>query len=154
MQLQIPIFPEATRMINDSLGVFSKDEFVYYLHNGSPIYCHSKNDVNTYRYTVANIVNNKLCNIAELSKALGVNRKNIERYVKSLREKGIEYFFDREDNRGQCYKLTPDKQQQAQQLLDQGYSQQGTGKALGVSESAIRYHIRMGTLKKRAVQLH
>ena len=66
----------------------------------------------------------------------------------------FEYFFDREDNRGQCHKLTSEKQLQAQQLLDQGYSQQGTGKILGVSESAIRYHIRTGKLKKSPIQSH
>ncbi|MBP9512518.1 MAG: hypothetical protein KBF06_08545 [Bacteroidales bacterium] len=39
MQLPLPFFPTDTRMINSNVGVFSKDEFVYFLFNGSPIYC-------------------------------------------------------------------------------------------------------------------
>jgi len=40
---------------------------------------------------------------------------------------------------------------EAQRLLDQGYSQYGTAKAINVSESAIRYHINAGNLKKKVV---
>ena len=35
-------FPEHTKYINATLGLFSRDDYVYYLHNGSPIYCHEK----------------------------------------------------------------------------------------------------------------
>jgi hypothetical protein len=58
------------------------------------------------------------------------------------------HFFNRKETRGQCHKFTPEKMKDAQELLNSGYSQQGTAKAIGVSESAIRYHIRDGGLKK------
>jgi len=38
MQKQLPIFPSGTKMINASLGVYIKEDLVYYLHNGSPIF--------------------------------------------------------------------------------------------------------------------
>ncbi|NEW85346.1 MAG: hypothetical protein GZ094_23695 [Mariniphaga sp.] len=148
MQLQLPIFPGQTKLINSSIGFFSKDDFIFYLHNGSPIFCHAKGDRNSYRYILANLVVNNMCGCSELSKALGINAKNVQRYVKDLREHGMGYFFNREDNRGQCHKFTIDKQAQAQKLLDTGYSQQRTAKELGISESAIRYHLREGNLKK------
>jgi biotin operon repressor len=152
MQLQAPIFPETTKMINGSFGLFSKEDFVYYLHNGSPIYCHSKEDRDSYRFILATIISNDLCSISELSHGLGINRKNIDRYVKALREKGMKYFFDREDNRGQCHKFTPAKQIEAQQFLDQGYSMQKTAKTIGLSEGAIRHHIKSGNLIKKKQQ--
>ena len=58
------------------------------------------------------------------------------------------YRFNRKETRGQCHKFTAEKIKEAQRLLDLGHSQQGTAKAIGVSESAIRYHINAGTLKK------
>jgi len=58
------------------------------------------------------------------------------------------YFFNRKETRGQCHKFTPEKIEEAQRLLDLGRSQYGTAKAIDVSESAIRYHIKAGTLKK------
>jgi len=63
MQLQLPFFPEHTRYINSTLGLFEKEGYVYYLHNGSPIYCHLKEDRNSYRFIVGNLICNKLCTI-------------------------------------------------------------------------------------------
>ena len=83
MQMQLPFFPTNTKLINDTLGFREQDGTVYYLHNGNPIFCHSKDDLNGYRFQLANVVVNKLCTIGELSSALGIGRKNIERYVKA-----------------------------------------------------------------------
>ena len=149
MQLQNPIFPETTKMINGSLGFYSKEDFVFYLHNGLPIFCHSKTDRDSYRYILANMIIGLLCTISELSYSLGINRKNIYRYVKALNEHGAKHFFAREDNRGQCHKFTSDKKAEAQRLLDIGTSQQKTAKIIGVSESSIRQHIKLGNLKKK-----
>ena len=59
------------------------------------------------------------------------------------------HFFNRKETRGQCHKFTPEKIRDAQEFLDDEYSQQGTAKTIGVSESAIRYHIKSGRLKKK-----
>ena len=45
--------------------------------------------------------------------------------------------------------MTPDKFKEAQEYLDSNYSQLKTANNIGVSESAIRYHIKKGTLKKK-----
>lgn len=148
MQLFLPIFPKEIKMVNYKVGYKLMDDFVHYFVNGLPVYCHEKEDKNGYRYVMATLVNHKFCSIKELSEALGVPRKNIERYAKALREKGMAHFFNRKETRGQCHKMTPEKMEESQQLLDLGYSQQGTAKAIGVSESAIRYHIKAKRLKK------
>ena len=54
--MQLPIFPSTTKMLSPTWGVFEKDNFVYYLHNGSPVHVHDKNDLNTYRYITANLI--------------------------------------------------------------------------------------------------
>lgn len=136
-------------MVNYQVGFKQMDNFIHYFVNGMPVYCHEKDDKNGYRFVLATLVNNKFCSIKELSEALGVPRKNVERYAKSLREKGMAHFFNRKETRGQCHKFTPEKTEKAQKLLDLGYSQQGTAKAIGVSESAIRYHIKANNLKKK-----
>ncbi len=40
MQKQMPFFPEETKLINATVGVYQKEGFVYYLHNGCPVHCH------------------------------------------------------------------------------------------------------------------
>lgn len=147
--MQLPIFPSETRLINSSVGVFEKDNFVYYLHNGSPIFCHNKDDLNNYRFIVGNLVNTGLCRPVEIARLLGVSNRNIQRYAKTLREKGSDWFFNRPDNRGRCHKLTDELLDQAQKLIDEFYSVNDVGKILGITEGALRYHIRKGTLKKK-----
>lgn len=149
MQMQLPIFPETTKLINSSVGFFKKDDFIYYLHNGSPIFCHHVDSTNNYRYILGNLVESKLCHPSEISRALGISQRNVDRYAQKLREQGMESFFNQADHRGECYKMTVPLLVQAQQLLDAGSSQLKTSKTLGVSESCIRYHLKTGNLKKK-----
>ena len=148
MQTQLPFFPSDTKLINDSVGFREQDDTVYYLHNGDPIYCHSKSDHNSYRFILANLVANSLCTISELSSALGTGRKNIERYVKAYREQGSVYFFERKETRGQCYKMTAEKLVSIQSELDRGLSIYRIALNHDISEAAISYHIKHGKLKK------
>jgi biotin operon repressor len=147
MQLQLPFFPEHTKLINSTLGLFEKDGFVYYLHNGSPIYCHGKDDRNSYRFIVGNLICNKLCTISEFHESLGEARKNIERYAQTFREKGAEHFFSRKETRGQCHKMTDELKSLIQSKLDDGISQYRISKDCGISEAAIRYHVKNGNLR-------
>jgi len=156
MQLQLPFFPEHTKYINGTLGLFSKDDFVYrvlrtqykyYLHNGSPIYCHAKDDRNGYRFIVGNLIHNKLCTISEFHETIGEARKNIERYAQTFREKGAAYFFSRKETRGQCYKMTDELMSVIQEKLDAGISQYRISKDCGISEASIRYHLKNGNLR-------
>ena len=149
MQLQLPIFPENTKLINASVGFFLRDGFVYYLHNGSPIFCHKKGDKSNFRYILANLVETRLCEAGEISKSLGISHRNVNRYHKKYREKGARSFFNKTDRRGYCYQFTDEKKQKAQELIDSGLSNVRVAKQLGLSECSIRYHIKQGNLKKK-----
>lgn len=147
--MQLPIFPSNTKLLSGTWGVFLKDEFVYYLHNGSPVHVHEKNDINTYRYVTATLIVNHSCSATALSKVFGVGVYNFYRYAKRLREGGPDAFFKPNDSRGKCHQMTPDKISEAQHYLDIGYSQMKTAKTIGVHEASIRYHLKKGTLKKK-----
>jgi hypothetical protein len=148
-EMQMPFFPSSTKLVNANLGFYESDDFVYYLHNGSPIYCHHKESVSSYRYICGNLVFIRLCTAAELARPLGVNKRNIERYARKIKDNGTDYYFHKEDKRGQCHKMTTDVLEKVQQLLNSGKSQLKTAKELGISESSISYHLRKGTLKKK-----
>lgn len=150
MQTQLPFFPESTKLINAKLGFRRQDDFVYFLHNGNPIYCLSEVDKNSYRFILGNLIVNGLCSITELSEALGENHKNIERYAKTLREKGAGHFYARKETRGQCYKLTGELLTRIQNKLNEGLTMYRIAKECDISEASIRYHIKKGTLKKNS----
>ena len=147
MQIQLPFFPENTKYINSSVGFRKQAGYVYYLHNGNPIYCHAEDDRNGYRFSLGNLIVNNLCSITELSSALGENRKNIERYAQALRKKGASWFFSRKETRGQCYKVTEEKLSSIQEKLEKGYSKYRIAKEEEISESAITYHVNKGNLR-------
>lgn len=149
MQTQLPFFPSSTKLINATLGYREEDGFIYYLHNGNPVFCHRKDDQNSYRFIMGNLVVNNLCSISELCEALGVNRKNIERYVKSFREKGAAHFFARKETRGCCYKVTDELLPDLQECLDNGWSYYRIANEYDISEAAVRYHVNKGNLKKK-----
>jgi transposase len=149
MQMQLPIFPASTKLVNSNVGFFEKDDFVYYLHNGSPIFCHDKNDLNSYRYILANMVVSRLCSPMELAKALGVSNRNIQRYARTLREKGTDWFFHKQEKGGDAHKLTDALLVEVQHKLDRYEPVARVAKGLGVTEGALRYHIRQGNIKKK-----
>jgi hypothetical protein len=149
--MQLPFFPASTRMLSSTWGVFEKDHFVYYLHNGSPVHVHKKNDLNTYRFVTASLIVNHSCSATELSNVFGVGVRNFERYAKRLRDFGPGSFFNPIDGRGKCHKMTPDIITEAQKLLDNGCSNMQTAKTIGVNEASVRYHLKKGSLKKKAI---
>lgn len=149
MQMQLPLFPSNTKLINSTLGVVLKDDdMVYYLHNGSPIFCHEEADLKSYRYILGNLVEMNLCNCGQLSKALGIPIRTVQRYAKTFREKGSDWYFHREEKRGSCHKINEQAMDEAQQMLDEFISVAQIARKLGVTEGAIRYHQRTGKLKK------
>ncbi len=83
-----------------------------------------------------------------MGKAVGVSSRNMQRYAKTLREKGSDWFFSREEKRGDAHKLTKETLDNTQRLIDEFYSVVDVTRFLGVTEGALRYHIKKGKKKK------
>ena len=152
MQMQLPIFPSSTKLLSATWGVFEKDNIVFYLHNGSPVYSHDKNDLKTFRFITATLIENKSCTATDLHRIFLVGIRNFQRYAKQLRDGGVDVFFKPKDDRGKCHKMTPEVIRKAQEYLDLGYSQKRTAKEINVNEASIRYHLKKGTLKKKELK--
>lgn len=149
MQMQLPLFPPKTKLLSATWGVFEENDYVYYLHNGSPVHIHHKDDIKTYRYVTATLIVNHSCKASRLSEVFGVGAFNFNRYARLLREEGAEAFFGQDQRRGRRHELTDEKLSKAQKLLDVGTSQAKTARMIGVSEGSIRYHLKKGNLKKK-----
>ena len=150
MDLENMFTPETSKQINAFLSQYEKDSHIYYLHKGNPIYCHGKEDHNSYRFIVGNLICNNLCTITEFHESTGEARKNIERYAKTFRTQGAAHFFSRKETRGQCYKMTDELKSEVQKRLDEGWSCYRISKEYEISEAAIRYHKKNGNLKKKS----
>ena len=148
MQLLLPIYPKSTKMISNQVGAFEHDGIVQYLINGLPVYSHSVEDTNAFRFITSNFIHQGLCRKVDIERCFGVSEDSVSRACKKYKEKGEAGFFGSDARKGKAYKLTGELRQRIQMKLDQGQSNLSIAKEEGVAESAIRYGIKQGYLKK------
>lgn len=136
-------------MISDYVGVYEKDSLVQYIVNGLPVYAHASEDMNSFRFITSNLIHQGLCRKVDIQNCFGVSEDSIYRYYNKFKEQGADAFFG-VDNRlgGKAHKILGEKRMRMQHKLDKGQSVNSIAKEEGVRESAIRYQIKIGNLKK------
>jgi transposase len=149
MQLNLPIFPKDAKMVNDNLGVYEKDDLVQYIVNGAPVYSHAKDDLHAFRYITSNFIHQGICRKVDIQNFFGVSDDSVYRYHKKFLEQGAEGFFGDDARHGTAHKITGPRRVRIQQKLDTGQSVNSIAKEEGVRESAIRYAVKKGYLKKK-----
>jgi transposase len=148
MQLRLPIYPKETRLLNENIGVYENDGLIQYLVNGMPVYCHSKEDLNSFRFITSNFIEQGICQKVEVERFFGVSSDSVWRYHKKFVEKGADGFFGVDARSGKAHKLIGERKQRIQAKLDKGQSVNSIAKEEGIQESAIRYAVKQGYLKK------
>lgn len=148
MQLRLPLFPAGITLISDCLGVYTKDGLVQYIVNGLPVYGHPADDLQSFRFITSNFIHQGLCRKTEVERCFGVSEDSVYRAYKKFMAKGEAGFFGVDGRKGTAYKLTGELRLRIQGRLDKGQSNNSIAKQEGVAESAIRYGLKQGYLKK------
>ena len=137
MQTILPLIPAGATKINDILTVVRDGEECSYHLGIWPIYKHKANDDKHFRLISAQLIESGTCRQCDIVKALAVSRKKLNRAVKQLKERGIASFFSKRSGRRGGTVLTPDKLQQAQELLDHGYSRCEVSSELNIKKALL-----------------
>jgi len=148
MQITLPIFPLETTLISPCAGVYEKDGIVQYIVNGLPSFSHGKDDHNSFRFYTSNLVHQHLCRKSEIERCFQVSESSVTRYYKMFVASGGRAFFAADTRSGRPNKLVGDKLHCVQLKLDKGQSNSSIAREEGISESAIRYALKQGYLKK------
>lgn len=135
-------------MISDQIGVYEKDGLVQYLVNGLPVYSHAKEDLNAFRFITSNFICQGLCRKVDVQRCFAVSEDTVGRAMKKYKEEGEAGFFGDDARRGRAHKIIGERRIRIQSKLDKGQSVNSVAKQEGVRESAIRYQIKTGNLKK------
>ena len=151
MQLHLPLFPKTTRLINDHVGVYHHDGMVQYIVNGMPIYSHAHEDINAFRFITSNFIEQGLCRKVEIERFFNVSEDSVYRYHKKYKEQGEQGFFGDDARKGKAHKITGERRIRIQSKLDKGQSVNSIAREEGVRESAIRYGVNQGYLKKKKI---
>lgn len=149
MQLLMPIFSPKVTLITESLGAFSHDGIVNYIHGGLPIYSHAETDLKSFRFITSKFILQGLCSRRDISNCFGVTYESVKRHVQKLEKVGDVAFFKNDDRQGSCYKLLPNVINRMQKHLDEGKSNSEIARLEKVTEGAVRYTIKRGKLKKK-----
>lgn len=148
MQLCLPIFPAKTKMISSCLGVYENDDIVQYIANGLPIYSHTSEDIQSFRFITSNFINQGLCQATEVARCFGISVDTVTRYLSKLRTEGEAAFFSGEKRKGYCHKIRGKVLTSIQKKLDEQQSVNSIATGEDLSEGSIRYAIKQGYLKK------
>lgn len=150
MQLILPIFPREAKLINEQVGVYEHDGMVQYIVNGLPVYGHSKDDLNAFRFITSNFIHQGLCRKVDIERCFGISEDTVSRAYKKFITHGEAGFFGDDARRGHAHKIVGERKDRIQSKLDKGQSVNSIAKEEGVRESAIRYSIVQGYLKKKS----
>ncbi len=152
MQLQLPMFPREATLISSCLGVYEDEGIVQYIVNGLPVYAHPAGDHNAFRYITSNFIEQKLCRKTEIERCFNVTPDSVARWHKKFVEEGVTAFFGDDARHGKAHKIIGEKRLRIQSKLDKGQSVNSIAKEEDLRESAIRYAIKAGHLKKSLEQ--
>lgn len=150
MQLILPLFPREAKLINEQVGVHEHDGLVQYIVNGLPVYGHSKDDLNAFRFITSNFIHQGLCRKVDIERCFGISEDTVSRAYKKFVTQGEAGFFGDDARRGHAHKIIGERKDRIQSKLDKGQSVNSIAKEEGVRESAIRYSVVQGYLKKKS----
>ena len=148
MQLQLPLFPKEATMVSDTLGVYKKDGIVQYIVNGLPVDSHPVGDYNSFRFITSKFIVQGRCCKAEVERCFAVTPDSVARWHKKYVNEGGDAFYGHDARQGKSHKIIGETRQRIQRKLDKGQSVNSIAKEEGLRESAIRYSISVGHLKK------
>ena len=146
-QLQLPIFPVGTTHITTEMAFERRDKQVVYFNGQLPVFTHEVTDVGSFRLFTTQLIVNGTASPAEIVKAFGVPATTVKRCVKAYRDKGAKVFFAAPLKR-RGHKLTPERLQEVQALLDQGESISAISAKVGVLQTTLHKAIDCSRLRR------
>lgn len=127
----LPLVPDGATPICDHISVVKKNDTWTYFAGVLPVFSHPEDDRNSFRMFTAQLVCKGTCRQVDIVKTFGVAPVSVKRAVKQYRKQGSESFYQPRRGRGASV-MTDQVIQQAQELLNQGYSRKETAQELKI----------------------
>jgi transposase-like protein len=147
-QLILPLIPEGATTIGDLVSVWRGEDQWTYFYGTYPVYSHMPEDQRMFRFVIAQMINSGACRQVDIIKTFGIPKTRVARAIRQLRNNGPESFFQKRKRKKGGTKLTPEKLEKAQELLNQDYSRKEAANELGVKPDTLRKAINDGRLKE------
>lgn len=150
-QVQLPLFPAGVTPINEALAVACRDDEVTYFNGHLPVFRHARSDLASFRLFTTQLVINGTATQGQIVRAFGVPLITVKRCTKRYRSAGAAAFFAPAKPRTGS-RLTPEKLEEAQALLDRGQEVPEVGRRTGVLANTLHKAIRAGRLRRPVLE--
>ncbi len=144
----LSMIPKGTTPINDVVSVWRDEEKLVYFLGIYPIYFHRPDDRNLFQLFTAQLIESGACRQIEIIKTFGVSKNSVIRSQRKLRSGGFQAFFKKRQGHKGGHVLTPEVLEQAQSLLDRGYTRQEAAEELEIRCDTLRKAINDGRLQE------
>lgn len=148
--MQLPIFPAHSTPITPELAFQERDGTVWYFNGHFPVFSHPVDDIASFRFFTSQLISNGSASQGQIARAFGVPLVSVKRACKKHREEGAGGFF-RPTKRHYGHKLTAERIEEAQGLLDSGMDVPAISKQMGVLANTLHKALRAGRLKKKRI---
>jgi hypothetical protein len=145
-QLILPLIPKGTTTIGDLVSVHRSEKRWTYFFGLHPIYSHNADDNTMFRLTTAMLIDSAACRYSDIVETFGVSKSVVDRSLRKYRTGGPAAFFQRKPGGRKGTVFTPRVLEQAQSLLDHGFSRKDAAEELGVAADTLRKAINDGRL--------
>jgi hypothetical protein len=131
----LPLIPRGATQISGLFSVWRDDENWTYFLSTHPIYSHRPEDHRMFRLITSQLIESGGCRQIDIIRTFGISKSSVIRGLKKLRDQGPEAFFVKHRARRGGKVFSAAVLEQAQRLLDQGYSRSEAAKELGVNST-------------------
>lgn len=145
-QVQLPLFPSGTTLINEELAFERRQDQVVYFNGHLPVFTHRTDDLASFRFFTTQLIVNGTATQGQIVRAFGVPLTTVKRSCRAYRERGAAGFF-KPLARREGRRLTAERLAQAQRLLDQGQTVPQLSAALGILPTTLHKALDDGRLQ-------
>jgi len=145
-QVQLPLFPSGTTVINGELAFERREEQVVYFNGHLPVFTHGADDLASFRLFTTQLIVNGTATQGQIVRAFGVPLTTVKRSCRAYRERGAAAFFKPPARRAGS-RLTPERLAEAQRVLDQGERVPQISAALDILPSTLHKALDDGRLR-------
>ena len=148
LQLLLPGFPDGASRIGDALSVLKREGRVFYFVGGDNYFSHLADDVASFRFSLATLMENGHVRPRDLEKPpLCIAHRTLMNWLSQLRAEGPDSFF-RPGRRPSAPVMTPDKVMECERLFVGGLSVSAVAQCVGIKESALRKAMGRGAVRR------
>lgn len=147
-QLLLPDFPDGSTRIAYGVHLLKKDGFVIYFVGEDNFFRHRVEDMSSYRFVLASLMDNDHARPCELAASpLCIPHRTLMNWLEQLRTCGPDSFF-RQGHRPGSAVMTPEVVAHCEQLFGRGLSIASVAHQAGIRDSTLRKAIQRGAVRR------